>query len=411
MQQPLATFNDDATDRHCCVCGSQDRTLVLDQAVVDVVGIGASGYRDLINVCNKCGFFYTAPLLPESVILHYYEAMSNYEHAETNGVRAIEDVRQIKRQVELIEKQFPQSFKGNALDIGCSIAYGLSLLKKKGWNVLGLDPSDKCIEISKQDLGVEVIKGFFSPKVQFKNSPFDLIILSHVVEHLIYPEEVLRGIRNVLSDEGLVYIEVPNTLKPNGTKSYFGFEHINYFTPTSLTNLLQQNGFEVASIHTFDNGRHIHPFYPVIALLMKKSDKNFKIVNDKDELLEVVKSYRIESNKIVESFNSKIQSILLNLTTKGRLALWGAGLHTSQLLADTILKPSDIHCIYDNNPKKSGSTLMGVPVKSFPESIEEAKSSIDAILISSEASENAIYSQLSYLQAVDIQIYKLYDSD
>ena len=51
---------------------------------------------------------------------------------------------------------------------------------------------------------------------------------------------------------------------------------------------------------------------------------------------------------------------------------------------------------------------MGHIIKTFPESIEDIKSEIDAILISSEASETIIYEQLSYLEKQGIKIYCLY---
>ncbi len=312
-------------ERCCSVCGSQDAANIYDQPTEYIVGIGDIGYHHLINICKKCGFVFASPILSEDEILKYYERMSNYEHPESAGNRSIEDVRQIERQIEFIMSRFPSGFKGSALDVGCSIAYGLSLLKTLGWEVMGVDPSDKCIEISWEKLGVPVRKGFFSLELLEDQKPFDVIILSHVIEHLVYPDEVIRHLPGLLKDGGIIYIEVPNLMKPNSTKCYFGFEHVNFFTPQSLINLVCQNGFAIDRIETFDNGKEIHPFYPVIAMSAKKSGKNRQpIRNDYSESLQVIEEYKSSTGLLTRRINKKIQNIL-DKTRPGKLALWGGG--------------------------------------------------------------------------------------
>ena len=393
--------------RSCSVCQETNSFLAYDQPTESIIGLGDIEYHHMINVCNNCGFVYASPLLPEKLILKYYEQMSNYEHPASQSIRPISDINQIERQINLLSDRFPYGFKGKALDIGCSIAYGLSLLKQKGWDVLGLDPSDKCIEVSKNRLNVDVIKGFFSLDLLEKEKPFDLVILSLVLEHLVYPDNIVSQLKETVTDNGLIYIEVPNLMKPSAPKCYFGFEHVNFFTPTSLINLIQQNGFEVDSLSVFDNGPRFSPFYPVIALTIKKSLNKFSITNDKESSLKVIADFKKNSDKLIKNLNTKISKILID-TKKGRLALWGAGIHTSQLLSETSLGNANINCIFDNDPKKAGKRLMGHIIKTFPESIEDIKSEIDAILISSEASETIIYEQLSYLEKQGIKIYCLY---
>jgi SAM-dependent methyltransferase len=333
--------------------------------------------------------------------------MSNYEHPELIGARPEVEMRQIQRQLIIISSRFSKGFSGKALDIGCSTAVLLSQLQNNGWSVLGLDPSDKCIQISKQKLNVDVIKGFFSVELLKKESPFDLIVLSHVLEHLVNPNVVIDEIRELLSDDGLLYIEVPNLMKPDETKCYFGFEHVNFFTPVSLTNLIQQNGFFVDSLATFDNGKSVSPYYPVIAMTVKKSLVKTEIIDDRFDCSKVIEEYKIAMNKLIQDINVKIANVM-DLTTPGKLALWGAGIHTSQLLSETCLAKEHIYCIYDNDPKKTGHTLSDIPIKPFPGTPMEVLSEIDAVLISSEASEEQIYRQLKPLEAHGLRIYKLY---
>lgn len=393
--------------RLCSVCGAAEADLVYDQPTESIIGLGSLDYHHLINMCSSCGFVFASPVLSDELINKFYESMSNYEHPELVGARPEVEMRQIQRQFEIINSRFSHGFSGKALDIGSSTAVLLSLFQNSGWSVLGLDPSDKCIQISKQKLNVEVKKGFFSVEILQKDMPFDLIVLSHVLEHLVNPDIVIRGIGELLSDDGLLYIEVPNLMRPDDTKCYFGFEHVNFFTPVYLSNLIHENGFAVDSLATFDNGKDISPYYPVIAMTVKKSSEKTKILDDRADCSKVIEEYKNSMNKLIQDIDTRI-AMVMELTAPKKLALWGAGIHSSQLLSESCLKKEHIFCIYDNDPKKTGHTLSGIPIRRFPDTWAEVLSEIDAILISSEASEEQIYRQLKPLEAHGLKIYKLY---
>ncbi len=391
-----------------CVAGWGGR-LIYDQPTESIIGLGNLNYHHLINMCDECGFVFASPVLKEELINKFYETMSNYEHPESIGVWPEVEMRQIHRQIEIINSRFPKGFTGKALDIGCSTAVLLSRLQDSGWSVLGLDPSEKCIQISKEKLNVNVIKGFFSFETCRKSSPFNPIVLSHVLEHLVNPNGVIEAIHGLLADDGLLYIEVPNLMKPDNTKCYFGFEHVNFFTPNSLLNLIRKNGFDVDSLATFDNGRDISPYYPVIAMTVKKSSKKYKIVDDINDCSAVIEEYKNAMDTLIQRINAKVSKIMA-LTTSGKLALWGAGIHSGQLLSETCLTKDHLFCIFDNDPEKTGNTLSGIPIKTFPDDPKKVLSDIEAILISSEASEEQIYRQLKPLEKYGLAIYKLYSN-
>ena len=395
-------------DRNCPVCHLSDCLEAFDQPTEVIVGMGDIGYHHKIQICKGCGFVFAGPLLPQEKILAYYEKMSNYEQPQNEGLRPVAEMNQIHRYFGLIKKRFPLGFTGKVLDVGCATAFGLMLFKSEGWNVLGIDPSQKCVELSKQHYGVNVIRGFFNPELLQEEKPFDLIILCHVLEHLINPGQVIRELKKLLSDRGLLYVEVPNLLKPYAPKCYFGFEHVNFFTPRSLTNLMSVNGLAKDEIILFDNGPEYSPFYPVVASTWRHSQEVLPISNDFPDAAGVIESFKQKSKELVSGIQDKIKLILDN-TPKGMLAIWGAGIHTSQLLSETALGAADIYCIFDNDPKKHGSRLGRFPIKKLSGDPADVKLHINAILISSEASEGLIYKQISYLEKVGIKIYRLYE--
>lgn len=84
------------------------------------------------------------------------------------------------------------------------------------------------------------------------NEQFDLIVLSHVLEHLLDPQSMLQMIHERLAPGGLLYIEVPH-IPAEAVTDYidsvwaprFDEPHITFFSPQPLTRLLQQAGFAV----------------------------------------------------------------------------------------------------------------------------------------------------------------------
>lgn len=75
---------------------------------------------------------------------------------------------------------------------------------------------------------------------QGRESTFDLVYMRHVLEHFLDPVHTLRQVRSVLTDDGLVYIAVPNSLRPRPpiTTSFFRAVHTYYFNRETLPTLL-----------------------------------------------------------------------------------------------------------------------------------------------------------------------------
>jgi ubiquinone/menaquinone biosynthesis C-methylase UbiE len=88
---------------------------------------------------------------------------------------------------------------------------------------------------------VQIFDGYTIP---FGDEEFDLVILSHVLEHVEFERMLLREIKRVSK---CVVIEVPRDYRfgvDKRMKHFLSYGHINMYTPTSLRFLVQTEGFE-----------------------------------------------------------------------------------------------------------------------------------------------------------------------
>ncbi len=168
------------------------------------------------------------------------------------------------------------------LDYGCGLGQVLKALKEEEFtNCYGVDIEKSAIASCKEnhlhveELDLEKLANPF----KFK---FDVIILSHIIEHIPKDEIIntLSFIKNeFLADDGKLLIAVPNA--QSNTNAYWAYEdwtHTTLFTSGSLYYVLKAAGFNSIEFLDIDCSmgdkglkRSIRKFF----LYLYKSNKSF----------------------------------------------------------------------------------------------------------------------------------------
>lgn len=151
----------------------------------------------------------------------------------------------------------PLKYPGNGkrlLDVGSGAGGFLLTQQHVGWNVSGLEASKRMVEQSRS-LGLDVHQGF-SILDQWQDPTFDVVVLNQVFEHVTNPKRLLQEIQQVLKQDGILYMNMPNprSLPARLFRSFwFNLDtprHNLLFSPATLKKLLEQEDFKVLDLFT-----------------------------------------------------------------------------------------------------------------------------------------------------------------
>jgi|LGOV01.1.fsa_nt_gb 2-polyprenyl-3-methyl-5-hydroxy-6-metoxy-1,4-benzoquinol methylase len=291
-----------------------------------------------------------------------------------------------------------KEISGNTLlEIGSGDGYFLNIMRNKGWDVYGCDPSPQS-DIAIEKYNIPVKKELFSRNLF--NQKFDCVVMRHVLEHIVNPTEFLEEVSTVLKPDGFLAIEVPNGLYILEEGIMWGFyhEHISYFTPYSLSKIITGFDFSIISMKCSSD---------VIYLIARYTNiKNYNINYFESE---IIKTKRL-INEFVEKFKIlKKQLIELNkeLSSKNYdVYIYGAGTHSTLLLS---IVQMNIKALIDKNESLWEMYLplaKGIEIVS-PNFLKKLTRK-DAVIISSYAYQEEIINELKPYGRKGVKIIKLY---
>jgi 2-polyprenyl-3-methyl-5-hydroxy-6-metoxy-1,4-benzoquinol methylase len=131
-------------------------------------------------------------------------------------------------------------------DIGCGNG-GKSLgIQRAGFKVTGVEPDQKARQACQ-------IKNVFEGTAErlpaeLSNTKFDIVFMSHVLEHCTDPMRAITNVKSLLASRGTIVIEVPNNAAAAFGPRWAWTDiprHLNFFTARSLAELLRLHGVDV----------------------------------------------------------------------------------------------------------------------------------------------------------------------
>lgn len=183
---------------------------------------------------------------------HYYESDDYISH--TDGKRSLFEklyhtVKQkaLRDKISLVQRFKPN--KGKLLDIGAGTGDFLVVAQQHGWDITGIEPSEKAKNIAKGK-GVRLVDSL----QDVPSHSMDVVTMWHVLEHVPDVEAQITELKRIVKPDGVLVIAVPNYKSHDAV--YYGAywaaydvpRHLWHFSKTSIKKLFGKQGIDLVEI-------------------------------------------------------------------------------------------------------------------------------------------------------------------
>lgn len=229
----------------CSVC-NKDRASVYKKAVKSVY---SSKAYDVLH-CSSCDHFFTDPTFTAQELTHIYKNRYSYD---AHSLIEKEKVMRAKKYAEYIAS-LPRV--KSALEVGCMHGLLLTQLQEHGLKVKGVELDKDAVKYC-QSIGLDVEQSSIEDHLQKASKKHDVIIMSHVIEHIVDPKLQLKALWKKMPESGRLVLITPNSssLSRRLFGRYWGYwqvpVHINHFNIQSMRKLLKDTGFKIVESRNY----------------------------------------------------------------------------------------------------------------------------------------------------------------
>jgi len=251
----------------CRICGAGKT----DQSVKANFVYGGEDFHDFW-LCKKCKSIYLFPALSIQEEAFFYKKefekfMDKRSGSERDWSSAQDHVKsnqdQVTRRWHFLK---PYLKKGmDILEIGCSSGFMMNKFRDFGMNCTGIEPSGEFLPFLKEN-GHKAFPNLDSLKAN-RVETFDLIVHFFVLEHIRDPFAFFKDTYDMLTPGGKIIAEVPCANDPLTSlytipefeKFYWSIAHHYYYTPDSLSHILDKLGYpyELIPEQRYDLSNHM----------------------------------------------------------------------------------------------------------------------------------------------------------
>jgi 2-polyprenyl-3-methyl-5-hydroxy-6-metoxy-1,4-benzoquinol methylase len=233
----------------CKVCGSPYHVELYAasgeahrSATYRCTSIGHANHGRIVQ-CLGCGLVFTNPQLSGPEVLALYAGVEDQTYLENVEAR----VRTFSYNLDAVERFLPPASR--MLEVGSYCGFFLDVARKRGFDVLGVEPSVWASAYARDMLNVPTVTGGLEALPE-GTKPFDVACSWDVLEHLSDPMAELKLINRWLRLGGVFAFStldyenwVPRLLGEHWP--WMMDMHLSYFTTKITKQMLEQAGFRL----------------------------------------------------------------------------------------------------------------------------------------------------------------------
>jgi SAM-dependent methyltransferase len=345
--------------------------------------------------CSNCSLVQITETVPAEKLFREYLYLSSFsdtmlEHAETIAMEVV-------RSRDLSPNNL-------VVEIASNDGYLLQYYQRAGVPVLGIEPATNIARIAEQERGVPTLCEFFgeelAERLAAEDRRADVVHANNVLAHVADLNGFVRGISELLKDDGLAIIEVPY-VKEMIDRCEFDtiyHEHLCYFSLTALRGLFERHGLLIQDVQRLSiHGGSLRVF------VMHAGVEPSVAVTD---LLREEATWGVGTIDFYQQFGARVQKLRTTLRSfilklKGehqRIVAYGAAAKGSTLLNYFQIGRDELDFVVDRSTYKQGRYMPGVrlPIFSPARLLEEMPSHV--LLLTWNFAEEILEQQAEYRQ-------------
>ncbi len=338
-----------------------------------------------VYACGACGMGFSDDGVTQATLDDYYAEMGKYgdlgvyAEGDQGGLdtEAPWELARARTLAGFIATNAPTDAR--VMDLGCSTGTLLVLLAERGFTALsGIEPLPSAVRIARDARNLDVTEGWITTIVG--EGAYDVVVLSHVLEHVLEIHEALDLIHRALAPGGLLVIEVPDSHRFNQYLHIpyqdFNTEHINHFSPVILSALIEAGGYECVALQEDVAGAGPDHPYPVVRGAWRRVDVPRPMNVSEDDRA----AHRAALEAYVDASEEmflRTDARTIELVGADDFGVWGAGQFTMKWLRRPAFPIEQLSLVVDSATSRSGLHLLGhtviaageVPIDAWPPSI------------------------------------------
>jgi SAM-dependent methyltransferase len=341
--------------RKCPICMNAGYIKIADLNFALFDDLDLSGKMALVS-CETCHGVYNQTALTDRDFLNYYRRNEYYTDSKSPGAGGFrhKDVQRYARIYALVKK-YCNANAPKIIDFGCGKGGMLQWLRTNTpAEPVGIETGDASRQYVKKHLGLTV-----HDSVDDVNNQFDIVILSHVLEHVYSPLSLLKKMKNISHEETVLYIEVPDAdayLTPHLNWRELYFEHINHFSVNGLADMVQAAGLSIIEqestlFYTNDTGTPKCLYVVVGSRQIKNSNKTAHAT------VKVLPEGTHPGAKVIPSI----------LRQNMPVSIWGISQYTQLILGSYPDLLEKTKYLFDSSPAKIARSIQGISIRSSEE--------------------------------------------
>jgi 2-polyprenyl-3-methyl-5-hydroxy-6-metoxy-1,4-benzoquinol methylase len=240
----------------------------------------------------------------------------------------VADIKRLNFIIEVLRARLPKG--AEVLDVGCGNGVISRSLGENGFNVRGIDVSDKAIAKARSlntlpNVRFEVVS---AEQLVAEGSRYYAVICSEVLEHLEDPGRLLQVLNQSLHPEGILVVTVPNGKGPREslvTRPYIHLQQKSDWRWKLMLKLKGLFGYKGTTVQSdAENLTHIQ-FFTKSSLEQLAFAHQFKIVRfGKTNFIEDVFPFSFITKKIkaLQKWDCALAELLPYHMTGGFVTVW-----------------------------------------------------------------------------------------